>query len=74
MWHRESIFSSHTAALGSNLGSADILFSLVLSLGTELRSNPFSSKQWISQTQLVVMSRSKYCKYIIDVGAHLGCF
>ena len=47
-----------TPATGSNPGSAEILFSLLFSLWTVSKSNPSSAKQWISQMQIAVTSRS----------------
>ena len=40
-------------------------FSLLLSLLTELRLNPSSAKQWISQMQLASVSRAKYYKKLV---------
>ena len=57
--HRGSIFASHPAAPDSNPGSAEIFFPILLRLWTALRLNPSSAKEWVSQMQLVVISRAK---------------
>ena len=43
--HKCSILASHPAGPGLNTGSAEIFFSFLLSLLTEMRLNPSSAKK-----------------------------